>query len=331
MKSANAVLAAIGGLFVAACVFLAVDDSQKFFTLFAAGIALGSVYALVSLGFVVVYRATGILNFSQVGLVVFGAFLTNNGMATWGWSFWPAFIFAMVATAALAVLIEWAIVRRMLGQPIFFTILLTIGIFLILQLLVTAIWTKYDSIVTIASPWTGQRTVGDVVLLDIDLATTISGVVVFAVFFLLFRFTKLGLGMRATASDAEAALAQGISVPRVVMASWAIAGAVACVAGTMLGAGAGPKVGLNSAGIASVALAAFPAMVLGGLDSPGGAVVGGLTIGVAYELCLGYQQQYFSMMGQGTGFADVLPYLVMVLVLLLRPQGLFGTRDVRRI
>lgn len=327
----NGILGLIGLAFIGACVALATSDTQKFFTLFAAGISLGAVYALVSLGFVVVYRATGILNFAQVGFVVFGAFLTNNAIATWGWNFWPAFVFAMVGTAALAVVTERVAIRQMLGQPIFFTILLTIGIFLVLQSLVITIWSNFDTVTVVASPWTGQHKFGDVIVLDIDLATIVSGVVVFVVFFVLFRFTKLGLAMRATAIDSEAALAQGINVPRVVMASWAIAGAVAAIAGTMLAAGAGPKFNLNAAGIASIALAAFPAMILGGLDSPSGALIGGITIGVAYQLANGYQQEYFSWVGTGPGFATVLPYIIMIAVLLLRPQGLFGTAEVRRV
>jgi branched-chain amino acid transport system permease protein len=327
--ASNVVLGVIGALSLAICIFLLVDDSTKFLQLLAAGIALGAVYALVSLGFVVVYRATGILNFAQVGLVVFGAFFTNNAIVTWGWAFWPAAIASMLATAALAVFIERVAVRRMLRRPLFSTILLTIGVFLILQSLVSTIWPDFEGQV-IASPWTGQHDFGSVSVLDIDIATIVVGALILLGFFALFRFTKVGLAMRATAIDPEAALAQGIRVSRIVALSWAIAGVVAVVAGTMLGSGAAPlRGGLSAAGIAQVALAAFPAMVLGGLDSPGGAVVGGLVIGVASLLAAGYQDQYLSALG--TGFAAVLPYFIMLAILLIRPSGLFGTTQVRRI
>jgi len=330
VKRDNLVLAAIGVLLLAGCVFLAIDDPTTFFTQVAAGIALGAVYSLVSLGFVVVYRATGVVNFAQVGLVLFGAFFTQNVYVTWGWPFWPSVLASIVVTGLLAVLIERVAMRRMTGRPLFYAILLSIAIFLVFFSLVTTIWIGFEGS-TLHSPWFGggTHTFGDVAVLDVDIATIVAGAAVLLVFFGLFRFTKMGLAMRATAIDQEAALAQGIRVPRVIAASWAIAGVVAVVTGVMLGSGAEPKVGLSAAGISTVALAALPAMVLGGLDSPGGAVVGGLMIGLSYELFLGYQDQYFSALG--VSFANVMPYLVMIIVLMVRPWGLFGTRDVRRV
>jgi branched-chain amino acid transport system permease protein len=130
--------------------------------------------------------------------------------------------------------------------------------------------------------------------------------------------------MRATALDTEAALAQGISVRRVFALSWAIAGMVAALAGITAGAGAIQV----QPGLGAIALAAFPAMILGGLDSPGGAIVGGLIIGVAQSLTAGYQSRYFTFLGDG--FSLVMPFVVMILILMVRPFGLFGTRDVRR-
>jgi branched-chain amino acid transport system permease protein len=143
-------------------------------------------------------------------------------------------------------------------------------------------------------------------------------------FFALFRYSSIGVAMRATAFDQEAALAQGISVRRVVALSWAIAGAVAALAGTTAGTGSAQV----QPAVAALALIAFPAMILGGLDSPGGAVVGGVIIGITQTLTAGYKAQYFQWAGDG--FDQVAPYLVMILVLLVRPFGLFGTREVRR-
>jgi branched-chain amino acid transport system permease protein len=152
--------------------------------------------------------------------------------------------------------------------------------------------------------------------------------IVLAAFFLFFRYTKYGVAMRATAVDQEAALMQGINVNRIVALSWAIAGVVAVLGGTMLGAGAGPATGLG-AGIGIIALKALPAMVLGGLDSPIGAVVGGLTIGIAEVMTSGYQSDFAP--GLKPGFAAVMPWIVMLIVLLVRPFGLFGTRQVQRL
>jgi branched-chain amino acid transport system permease protein len=154
------------------------------------------------------------------------------------------------------------------------------------------------------------------------------GALVMGGFFLLFQYTKVGVGMRATAVDQEAALAQGISVRRIFALSWAIAGAVAVVAGMMLAGGAGPAPGL-SVSLGLVALRAFPAIILGGLDSPGGAVVGGLTIGVAEVMAKGYIPDLVPALG--AEFGDIVPYLIMLIILLVRPFGLFGTPEVRRV
>jgi branched-chain amino acid transport system permease protein len=139
--------------------------------------------------------------------------------------------------------------------------------------------------------------------------------------------------MRATAVDQEAALMQGINVNWIVALSWAIAGVVAVLGGTMLGAGAGPATGLG-AGISIIALKALPAMVLGGLDSPIGAVVGGLVIGIAEVLTSGYLADVAKVFPDGwinPGFAAVMPWIVMLVVLLVRPYGLFGTKQVQRL
>jgi branched-chain amino acid transport system permease protein len=215
----------------------------------------------------------------------------------------------------------------MIGQPIFAVILITIGLFLLVEPITTTIWHNPPG--GIQTPW-HLRTVsiGSVKVLEVNIATIVLGIVVLAAFFALFRFTKVGLAMRATAVDQEAALAQGISVGRIFALSWAIAGAVAVVGGMMLAGGAGPAPGLTVS-LSLIALQAFPAIILGGLDSPGGAVVGGLTIGIAQVMAGGYIPGAIPALG--SEFADVVPYLIMFLVLLIRPFGLFGEREVTRV
>src|SRR3981081_1688252 len=266
----------------------------KFFSLLQDGLALGAVYALVALGFVVIYRATGVINFAQGGLVVFGAFLVFQAQNTWdlfgGGGTWPGFIasalFAMVCVALIGAAFEALVLRRMIGQPIFAIILITIGLFLLVETITTSIW--HNPPLGVETPWGLNRvTIGDVKILQVNIATVVLGAIVMGGFFLLFQYTKVGVGMRATAVDQEAALAQGINVRRIFALSWAIAGVVAVVAGMMLAGGAGPAPGL-SVSLAVIALRAFPAIILGGLDSPGGAVVGGLTIGVAQVMTGGY-------------------------------------------
>ena len=299
----------------------------KFFNLLSNGLALGAVYALVALGFVVIYRATRVINFAQGGLVVFGAFLVYQAEHTWGWDFWFAALFAMACCAGIGAAFQSVVLRRMIGQPIFAVILITIGLFLLVEPVTTTIWHNPPG--GIETPW-HLRTVsiGSVKILEVNIATIVLGAVVLGAFFALFRYTKIGLAMRATAVDQEAALAQGINVGRIFALSWAIAGAVAVVGGMMLAGGAGPAPGL-SVSLSLIALRAFPAIILGGLDSPGGAVVGGLTIGIAQVMAGGYIPS--AVPSLGSEFADVVPYLIMFIVLLVRPYGLFGEREVTRV
>ncbi len=299
----------------------------KFFSLLADGLALGAVYALVALGFVVIFRATGVINFAQGGLVVFGAFLVYQAEQTWGLPFWVSALFAGVCVAAIGAAFEGLVLRRMIGQPIFAIILITIGLFLLVEPITTTIWHNPPG--GISTPWGLSRvTIGDVKILQVNIATVVLGAIVMGGFFLLFQYTKVGVGMRATAVDQEAALAQGINVRRIFALSWAIAGVVAVVAGMMLAGGAGPAPGL-SVSLAVIALRAFPAIILGGLDSPGGAVVGGLIIGVAEVMTKGYIPDLIPSLGPE--FGDIVPYLIMLVILLVRPFGLFGTPEVRRV
>jgi branched-chain amino acid transport system permease protein len=296
---------------------------KKFLELVVQGVAVGAQYALVALGFVIIYRATGVINFAQAGFVVLGAYLAYNLHVTLAIPFYPSMLLAMAAGALVGVIVEATVLRRLVGQPPFVVIMITIGVLTIIEQIVPTIWGS--SPLPLGDPWGVHSVkVGDIVLRVTDLWTIgiVAGVVV--LFFLFFRYSKLGVAMRATAVDLEAALAQGISVRAVVATSWAIAGLVAALAGvTLAGGGAGVRPDIEL-----VAFAAFPAIILGGLDSPGGAVVGGIIIGLAQSLTAGYQPQYASWLGQG--FNLVMPYVVMIVILMVRPYGLFGQRRVRR-
>jgi len=297
----------------------------KFLQLLFQGFALGAQYALVALGFVVIYKATRVINFAQGGLVALGAYFAFNFHRTWDLPWWPAVLLALLVSAALGALIEALILRRMVGQPVFAVIMITIGLLIIIEQATTIVW-GFDNL-TLGDPW-GIRTTkaGNVVLAISDLWTIGLAAVVLIGFFAFFRYSSLGVAMRATALDQEAALAQGISARRVFALSWAIAGMVAALAGVTLAAGGPNRV---APGIDLIALRAFPAMILGGLDSPGGAVVGGVLIGVTEVMTAGYQAGHFDFIG--ANFSSVMPYVVMVLILLVRPYGLFGTREVRRV
>ncbi|MGV3760575.1 MAG: branched-chain amino acid ABC transporter permease [Actinomycetota bacterium] len=288
------------------------------------GIALGAKYALVALGFVVVFKATGVINFAQASLVLVGGYLCWNFADTWGWSFYLALVASMVGGAILGLLLEFLILRRMSGEAPFTLIMVTIGILFVIDNLVTAIWGPSGR--DLPDPW-GLRTwkLGDVDIAVADVWTIGITAVVLLAFFAMFKLSTLGLAMRASALDQEAALAQGIAPKRVYQVAWACAGAVGAVAGVMLASGAGslsPALGL-------VALVAFPAMILGGLESPGGAVVGGLIIGLVQQFTALLAPEYLDWIGGG--FDRVSPYFVMVIILLVRPTGLFGQKEVRRV
>ena len=297
---------------------------SAFLTNVFAGLALGSTYALVALGFVVIYKSTGVINFAQGGLLALGAYLGytfSNNLAV---AFAVAIVLACLSAAVVGASVERLVLRRMVGQPPFAVIMITIGLLFVIEPLITAIW-GFDNL-PVDNPWNIQTVeAGGLVLGVRDLWTIGLTAVVVAAFFLFFRYTSFGLAMRATAFDPEAALAQGISARRVYAVSWAIAAALAALAGITLAAGPG---GLSPS-IGFIALAAFPAMILGGLDSPAGAVLGGLIIGLAEALTRGYQDQLFSW--AGSNVSVIVPYLLMIAILLIRPYGLLGTKEVRRI
>jgi branched-chain amino acid transport system permease protein len=288
------------------------------------GVALGCKYALVALGFVIVFKATGVINFAQASFVLVGGYLTYNASQTWGFNFYVALLMSMAGGALLGILLEALVLRRMVGEAPFTLVMVTIGLLFIIDNVVTAIWGPDNK--NLGDPWgLDVREVGDVIVAVKDIWTIAFTALVLAAFFLFFRYSTLGLAMRATALDQEAAMAQGISARRVHQMSWGIAGLVAALAGATLSAGNAalqPSVGL-------IALVAFPAMILGGLDSPLGAVVGGLIIGLVQQLTALYGPEYLEW--AGNSFELVTPYLVMIVILLVRPYGLFGTKEVRRV
>lgn len=303
---------------------LAAIEGNDVLETFVSGIAVGCKYALVALGFVIIFKATGVINFAQASFVLVGAYLTYNVSQTWGANFYVALLAAMAAGFVLGVVLEELLLRRLIGEAPFTMIMLTIGILYVIDNVVTAVWGPDN--LNLGDPW-GIRTVegGGITVAVRDLWTMGLTAAVLAAFFLFFRYSKLGLAMRATAIDQEVALAQGISARSVFMVSWGIAGAVAALAGATLAAG---NVALQP-GVGLIALVAFPAMILGGLESPLGAVVGGLIIGLVQQFTSLLAPEYFDWVGPS--FEQVSPYLVMVVILLVRPYGLFGTKEVRRV
>lgn len=296
-----------------------------FLQFLVAGVAVGSLYALVALGFVIIYKATGVINFAQGGLLLLGTYFTYAFTRELGLPFYLAVVLAMAACAAVGFLIERLVLRRMVGQPVFSVIMITIGLAIFIDQVVTWKW-GFDRL-DLDDPWgLDTFTVGGVIVAVTDVVRIVAAAGLLATFFAFFRYSRVGIAMRATASDQEAALAQGISASRIFGLSWAIAAAVATLAGVLLSAGAR---GVDPS-LSVIALLAIPAIILGGLDSPAGAVVGGLVIGVVEEMTKGYGPGNLPEW-VGSNFHTVMPYLVLVAILLLRPYGLFGTREVERL
>lgn len=298
--------------------------TRDFLQFGVAGIAVGATYALVALGFVIIYKATGVINFAQGALVLLGAYFAYSFNQEVGLPFYAAVPLAMAACAAVGFMVERTILRRMVGQPVFAVIMITIGLTIAFEQIVT--W-KWDfNRLELDDPWgLGTVKLGDVTVAEVDLARIGAALFLLTVFFLFFRYSRVGVAMRATASDQEAALAQGISARRIFGVSWAIAAAVGALAGVLLasgGRGVEPTLSI-------VALLAFPAIILGGLDSPAGAIVGGLVIGLVEEFTKGYSERLPEALG--ANFHSVMPYVVLVAILLVRPYGLFGTRSVTRV
>lgn len=291
-------------------------------TLFA-GLAQGTLYALIAVGFVIVYKATGVLNFTTGGLLMVGAYTAQQIANVWKLPFGVALIAGALVAGLVAVAVQWLALSRMAGKPAFTLILMTWAVLIVLEQVPPAIW-GYD-VLPMGDPWgIGVTHVGPLSVFTIDAwAIALAGVVVVSLY-LFFRFTRLGIATRAIATDREAAAAQGIRPATIFALTWFIAGAVAGLAGVFLGGGSrvvGPELSL-------LALVAIPAVIVGGMDSPVGAVAGGLLVGVAEVLTANYAPVYAPWLGKNPQL--VLPYVLLVLILTVRPQGLLGTRGVRR-
>ncbi len=297
---------------------------ETFLQLLGSGLALGAMYALIALGFVVIYRASQVFNFAQGDLLGLGAFLMvalNSAGLPWGLSL----LVAMLLTGLVAAGIERAFLRPLIGRPVFVTIIITIFVGFLLRTFLVLVWGPQPY--GMATPWDTSGSIdilGATVLLN-AVAATVAGAIALTLFFLLIKYSRFGVAMRATASDQEAALALGIPVGRIFGATWFIAGAYAALAGIFLGMF--PRsVDVN---LGYIALRAFPAAVIGGLDSAAGAVIAGLALGVLEVMTQGYINPNLGHFGQN--FHAVFPYVAMILFLIIRPYGLFGREEVKRV
>ena len=296
------------------------------------GLALGAVYSLVAIGLVLIYKAMDVLSFAQPALAVVGAGIISALAVDRGINFWLAFIVALIATGIIGTLSERIFLRPMVGEPVFSVAILTLGLDVLYRTVLDnwiGVNPRYmgDPIYT----WGefGSITVGGVVLKFQELGALMTAVL--AVIFLgyFFKVSKYGLAMRATSFDQETSLAQGINVGRIFGLVWFIAGILAAFAGFFITGGFNL---LTQASFIS-AFRALPAVVIGGLDSIPGAIVGSIIIGLTQGYVAYYQFPFESFTGinLGNGFSLLAPYLIMFVILIVKPDGLFGTEEVERV
>ncbi|MEU9053603.1 branched-chain amino acid ABC transporter permease [Streptomyces sp. NPDC048384] len=286
------------------------------------GLALGSVYALIALGFVVIFKASGVMNFAHGSLLLFGGYVTARLHDAIG--FIPAVLVGAALAAALAGLVQLLATRGLRGAEIHTLTILTIGVDVLLSTeLNRQVGADY---LTMGDPWGADVTrLGSITVADARIASIAVAVIVIGAFFAAFRWSRWGLSMRSAAADPEAAALMGIRLDRVRLIAWCVAGALAALAAVFLAAFPAPGLDRTTS---QIALSAFPAAILGGMDSAVGALIGSLVIGLTAAMAAGYQNELSVL---GAGFSDVAPYLVMVLVLLVRPTGLFGSKELTRV
>jgi branched-chain amino acid transport system permease protein len=294
---------------------------DEFLQLAVSGVVTGGIYALIAIGFVVVYKATGVINFATGELMMLGAFFGWTGMAVLRLPFAAALVVAALGAAAVGALVERVVLRPMLGQRPISIIMVTIGLSSVFKGLAQVLWSgEYRSFPTIFPRKPVE--LGPVVLSSRQawpFLIALAAIVALAAF---FRFTRTGTAMRATADDQVTAFGMGIDIRRVFSLSWILAAVTAAVAGVVVGilAGVSPQLG-------AVGLRIFPVVILGGLDSIGGALVGGIIMGVLENLAGGYLDPLFP----GAGVKEVAPFVALVIILMVRPWGLFGTREIERL
>ncbi len=284
------------------------------------GLAAGGVYGLIALGFVLIYKATSILNLATGEFMTLGAFVCLTAMTQLAAPFYLALLVTLAFAAVLGIVIERIILRPLIGEPIISVIMVTIGLASILKGLTHMIWSPdYRSFPRIFPPQ--PLDLGFAIVPSGLLWGFISAVLCTALFTGIFRFTRTGLAMRATASNQQAALSMGISVKRVFAISWIFAAMAASIGGVIIGNISGISIHLGNIGLKVLSV-----IILGGLDSIVGAIIGGFIIGILENFVGVYLDVFF-----GGGVKEVVPFVVLVVILMIRPYGIFGKALIERV
>lgn len=291
-----------------------------FLQLFATGITQGAMYALIAVGFVIIFKATGILNFSHGAMLLLGAYVVAR-LASY--NFYLAVLAGVAVTVILALLVERVLVNSMAGRSVIAITIMTVGLDVVLMTFARG--EIETQLIPPGDPWGSKMlSLGPISLPQARIAALAVCILVILMFFIWFKRSSWGIAFRAATERRDVAPLMGIRLGQLSMVAWAIAGTLAVIAGVFLATF--PAAGVN-VDLSAVALRAFPAAVIGGLDSAYGALAGGLIVGVGEMLAQGYQQHLTFL---GGGFHEVATYALMVLVLWFKPAGLFGSAEVNR-
>ncbi len=300
--------------------FLDMVDSPAFFVeVVIVGLLTGVMYSLVALGFVLIFKASGVFNFAQGVMVLFAA-LTLVGLMEHSVPIWLALVLTVAVMVVLAYMVEWLMLRRLVNQEGIVLFMATIGLSFVLQGLGETVWGSNVKPLDIGIPDASFEIYG-VLLNEFDIFAAASGAILVAVLAVFFHYTRIGRALRAVADDHQAALSVGIPLKTIWVIVWAVAGIVGLVAGIMWGAKSGVQFSLSL-----IALKALPVLILGGFTSVPGAIVGGLIIGVGEKIA----EIYWGPL-VGGAIENWFAYVLALVFLLFRPQGLFGEKIIERV
>ena len=283
------------------------------------GLVVGSLYSMLSLGFVLIYKSSDVLNFATGEIMMLGAYLFYTFNALLHLNFWCSFFLVIILSFVFTLVVERVCLRPLIGEPVISVIMVTLGLGMVIKSIVELAWGplthSYPSFFS-----SDLIKIGDIILSPLDISIMVLSWVVIALFLTFFKFTKLGLEMRGTANKQKTALLIGININVIFFFSWAIAVSVASAAGIFFAYS-----NILNPHLSMIGLNVLPVVILGGLDSIGGAIVGGIIVGVTTNLVTAYLSQYM------IGIDVVVPYVMLLLILMVRPYGLFGAEEIERV
>jgi branched-chain amino acid transport system permease protein len=296
------------------------EELDFIIALLASGVSIGLMYSLIALGFVLVYKATEAINFAQGEFVMFAGYVMAAGLAIAGLPVLGAIVGTILVMVAFGFALERTVLRSLLGRPIVAVIMATIGLGAVIRGLMPLLFGPESQ--SLPLPVGDEPlAVGPASIPQLQAVGVVVTLAFFAAFTWFFRKSRMGVAMRAVADNQQVAMAMGINVERYFALAWAMAGIVAAVSGIVWGG----MLGIHSQ-LAVVGLKVFPVVILGGLDSIAGAIVGGLIVGVVESLAAGYLDPYV-----GGGTKDFAPYVLMIVALMFKPYGIFGERKIERV